>query len=88
MSTTNVCADQDTYNKALRDAIKYNQDENRKEMKKWAYVYLGLWLVFFVWGLMLAMKMPSGAERVQHVLFALVFGPMYVLAHYLGLKKN
>ena len=83
-----VCENQDDFNRAFRKAIKYNNKENMKKARPWIYVYLVLWLIFMVWGILLAMKIAPGPERVEHLLFALVFGPAYVLAYYLGALPN
>lgn len=79
-----VCNNQDAFNQAFRSALKYNNKENMKKARPWMYVYLVLWLLFFVWGVMLAIQVPSGPERVEHLVFAIVFGPVYVLAYYIG----
>jgi hypothetical protein len=39
-------------------------------------------LTFYVWALLLALKVQDKQHRLLHVLFALVFGPIYVLAYY------
>lgn len=79
-----VCDNQDTFSQAFRKAIKYNDKENLKKAKPWVYIYLVLWIVFFVWAILLAMQVPSGPDRVEHIVFAMVLGPVYVLAYYLG----
>lgn len=79
-----VCNNQADFSQAYKNAIKDVQNSYMEESKPWIYVYAVLWLVFFVWGLLLAMKVPDGPERTEHILFAIVFSPVYVLAHYLG----
>jgi hypothetical protein len=81
---TNVCNTQDQYNKAFRSALKYNNEENWKESKPWTAVYAGLWFVFFVWAVMLAMQVEDPKGRTIHLVFALVASPAYVLAYYLS----
>jgi len=78
-----VCGNQNDFNMAVNKAIKYT---NNKNMKKgpWATVCAIIWVLFFFWALMLAMQVPAGHERVEHVLFAILFSPAYVLAHYVG----
>lgn len=82
--TKPVCGNQLDFNMAFKKAINYTNKENAKKARPWATVCAIIWLIFFFWALMLAMKIPAGPERVEHVLFALVFSPAYVLAHYLG----
>jgi len=84
----NVCANQQVFNQALYDAVKYNQKEELKKERPWMYVYVILWMVFFVWAIVLAMRAPAGHERIEHLVFAMVFSPVYVLAYYLGLMGN
>lgn len=79
-----VCDNQDDFNMAFRKAVKYTNKKNMKEAQPWLIVYAVLWLIFLFWGVMLAMKIPSGPERVEHIVFAIVFGPAYVLAYYLS----
>ena len=79
-----VCDNQDDFNHAFRKAIKYNNQENMNKAKPWVYVYLVLWMIFFVWAVLLAMQVAPGPERVEHIVFAMVFSPVYVLAYYLG----
>ena len=79
-----VCDNQDDFNHAFRKALEYNNKENYKKNKPWMYVSLVLWIIFFIWAIMLAMKMPQGPERVVHLVFAMVFSPLYVISYYLG----
>jgi len=79
-----VCQNQDDFNMAFRKAVKYNNKKAMKDNRPWIIVYAVLWLVFLIWGVLLAMQLPPGPERTEHLLFALVFGPAYVLAYYLG----
>lgn len=82
---SDVCSNQSDFNMAFKNAIKYTNDENMKKARPWLYVYLGLWTVFFVWAILLAMKVQAGPERVEHLVFAIVFSPVYVIAYYLGM---
>ncbi len=79
-----VCNTQDDFNQALQNAIKYNNKEAMKKAQPWAIVCLVIWFVFFVWALVLAMRLPPGKHKIEHVLFALLFSPAYVLATYLS----
>lgn len=83
-----VCDNQDDFNQALRQGIVFNQQQNLKKMQPYMWVYLIVFLVFFVWALMLAMKVPPGQGKVLHILFALLFSPLYVISHYLGHMKS
>jgi hypothetical protein len=80
----NVCTNQDDFNVAFRKAIDYNNRKNNRKIQAWLYVYGVIWLIFFIWAIVLAMQMPVGVERVEHLVFAMVFSPIYVIAYYLG----
>lgn len=84
----NVCMNQHVFNVAVHEAIKHNNKEEWHKNRKMIYIYVALWAIFFVWGVMLAMKVPEGPERVKHVVLAAVFAPAYVLAHYIGMGGN
>jgi hypothetical protein len=79
-----VCNNQADFNQAFRKALRYNVKEEMKKDKAWMAVYIVIWLIFFVWAIMLALKVPVGPERTEHLLFAIVVPPAYVLAHYIG----
>jgi len=78
-----VCQNQDDFNKALREAIKYNFEQNNKLTVN-TTIFLMIYLVFFVWAIMLALCVQKGPYRTMHLAIAMVFSPFYVVAHYLG----
>ena len=39
-------------------------------------------LFFLFWAMTLANRVPSANDRVIHLLAALVFGPLYIIAYY------
>ena len=83
-----VCQNQNDFNMAVRNAIKYNMKQDVKQAKPYLIPYLVLWALFFVWALTLAMRVNRGPDRVLHMFFAMMASPLYVLAHYLGMMKN
>jgi bacteriorhodopsin len=82
----NVCDSQDDFNQAFRAAIKYNNQQNMKGA--WVWVYVGLWAVFLIWGIILSMKVEDENERKLHMVFAIVASPAYVLAYYLSMLSK
>jgi bacteriorhodopsin len=85
---SNVCDNQGDFNQALRAGIKYNNKQNMKKAQPWIWVYLGLYVVFFFWAIILALQVSKGPQRTMHVTLAIVFAPAYVLAYYLGMLKK
>jgi succinate-acetate transporter protein len=83
-----VCDNQADFNYAFRHALKYNSEQNMKRAKPWIYVYLLLWMIFFVWAVLLAMKASTGPDRVIHLVLAVLFSPLYVLSHYLSMSSK
>ena len=87
-----VCTNQDTFNKAFRSAIKYNEkiDEKRerhrlRKMSGVICIYSVIHLIFLIWGIMLAFKSQPPKNRVIHMTLAIIFSPIYVLSYYLNM---
>jgi len=75
-----VCDNQNDFNQAFLNAVK-----NMKSMSKSSkIVYTVLWLFFLLWAILLALRVPEGQERIQHLVFAFLFSPVYILSYYLG----
>uniref|UniRef100_A0A6C0EM55 Uncharacterized protein n=1 Tax=viral metagenome TaxID=1070528 RepID=A0A6C0EM55_9ZZZZ len=84
-NTPGICANQDSFNNSVRSAIKYVR--KKEEGPAWSlWVAVGIYTLIVVWALMLVAKLPPGYRRKEHYLLAIVFSPMYVIAHYLGNK--
>ena len=47
-------------------------------------IYLAIHLLLLFWAVALALQVPAGPERTEHVLFSIIFAPLYILSHYLG----
>lgn len=84
----NVCENQDKFNVAVRKAIVKNNEDAVESSKGWLFLYLLLAIVFLVWAISLAMKMPKGADKIVHLVIAMVASPVYVLAYYVGEVKK
>jgi len=84
---TNVCTDQKTFNKAVRNAIYHMDDEYGKKNHVARVIVTLIMLTFYFWAILLAMKVSDPQHRVIHVVFALCTGPLYVLAYYLGMMQ-
>jgi len=77
-----VCADQKTFNKAVSNAI-YHLDDDDKPKNRVAQMILALiMLSFYLWALLLAMRVQDKDHRILHVTLALLTGPLYVLSYY------
>jgi hypothetical protein len=86
--TDNVCQDQADFNEAVHRAVKYNRKREINDSKPWIYVYIVVWFIFLIWAIMLAMQIQNSTEKVEHLVFAMVFPPVYVLSHYLGMMSS
>jgi uncharacterized membrane protein len=86
-SNGNVCASQDTFNEAFKKAVKnYGQVP---EKDKNLYTAVGIiYLVLTIWAIILAMRISDSEHRVIHIIFAVLFGPLYVLSHYLAMIRK
>lgn len=85
---TNVCSDQKTFNKAIRKAIDHIDDEEEEYKKKnpVATVILSLVMfIFYLWALLLAVKITDKEQRIVHIVLAFLTGPVYVMAYYIGM---
>jgi bacteriorhodopsin len=81
---TNVCKDQETFDKAVKHAIEHINDDEKGKQNHVAKVIVTLIMLT----LLLAMKVSDPQQRVLHVIFALFTGPLYVLAYYLGMLQD
>lgn len=80
---SDVCQDQDVFNKAVRKALKYT--EKKEKPKGWvSIVSMAIYILFMFWALVLAMKVSTPSTKTLHYVFAIVFSPIYVIAYYLG----
>jgi hypothetical protein len=78
-----VCANQDVFNHAFRHAVKYTNKKNKPS--NGIMIASGiLMLIFIVWALILASRIPTGPQKAVHFVLALLFSPIYVIAYYFG----
>jgi hypothetical protein len=78
-----VCQNQDKFNGAFYEAIKYARKKDSDP--HWAMgVVLAIYLLVIVWALLLASTMPQGELKVMHYVMALVFAPFYIISFYAG----
>lgn len=82
-----VCDNQDDFNIAVKKALKQKSEDDYNDSKTGIAVLSLLYFIFVIWALVLAMKLPSGSERTEHLIFAMFTGPVYVVAHYLNGMK-
>lgn len=78
-----VCDDQKKFNEAFKKAIIQADEDMMEKSSGWIVLYTLLYLVFIVWAIILAMRMPESPGRVVHLVLAMAFAPFYVLAYYL-----
>ena len=78
-----VCNNQQDFESALKSASRYVRDEEKPPSNTMKVVCI-VYLIIGVWALLLALRVPSGTKRIEHIVFALIFPPAYIVAHYLG----
>lgn len=78
-----VCDSQESFNKAFNEALKKENEETVKKIRPVMIVYILLWLTFFIWAIVLALRNPEGPGRIVHLVLAMAFSPLYVIAYYL-----
>jgi len=78
-----VCGDQKTFEKALKRASHYVKREERPR-RIVVLLYTAIYLALAVWALMLAVKTAPPGDQIKHLVLALLFPPVYIVACYLG----
>jgi hypothetical protein len=84
----NVCSDQKTFNKAVRHAVRHLDDDDEPRNDTTKMIMSLIVLSFYLWAVLLAMKVADKDHRVLHVTLALLTGPLYVLSYYLGMMDS
>ena len=84
----NVCSDQKTFNKAVRHAIRHLDEEDEPKNDTTKMIMTLIVLSFYLWAVLLAMKVSDKEHRVLHIKVALLTGPLYVLSYYLGMMDS
>ena len=79
----NVCKDQETFNEALKTGFE-SMYEEKKVSTGYMLFYFILATIFLFWALVLSYQCPKSANRILHILFALLASPLYVLSYYLN----
>lgn len=78
-----ICSSQDEFNKAFGKAIKKTDEDIEEVITPTRNLYAFLYLIFFIWSLVLAMRLPNGNDKIIHLVFSMAFAPIYVFAHYI-----
>lgn len=79
-----VCNNQKDFNIALRHAINA---ENSRGDKASLFLYVVILFIMIVWAISIAMKMPPSSDRIMHLVFAMLFSPIYIISYYLSRLK-
>lgn len=85
MNKMDVCRDQKTFNNAVYKAIKHTREKDAKKMAEGFLVYLVIHVIFLIWGVILAFKAQPPQNRILHIVLAILFAPIYVIAYYLDM---
>lgn len=81
-----VCENQEKFNEAFKQAVQENVKIQEKDRKAYN-IALVIYFLLLVWAVMLAMKVSDKEHRVLHVGLALLMGPLYIIAYFLGMMK-
>lgn len=87
----NVCENQSSFNTAYAKAVNNYDGYMKSKMsqgKRILVTLMGLLqLLFIIWGVVLALKMPE-ANRPVNVTLAILTGPLYIIAYYISMAGN
>lgn len=81
-----VCTNQNTFNRAFRNAIK-NMVKKDEQSTTSQVIFVLVYMFLIVWALMLASRMPSGNAKSMHYMFAIIAPPIYIISYYVGQEK-
>lgn len=77
-----VCQDQVTFNHAFKNAVHAYNKSYMEENQTYLTVVMIVWLLLTVWAVMLAARIRDPNERIEHIIFAVLFPPLYIVAYY------
>lgn len=80
---SSVCQNQDTFNKSMRQAIKYTEKQDRPKAIV-EIIALAIYMIFVVWALLLASKVSDVEGRKIHFVLAMLFSPIYIISYYIN----
>jgi len=89
--STNVCADQETYDAAFQHAIDEYQkrDDCKTTTCKITMSIISIFMLFFsIWAIFLALRVKDKESRILHLIFAIALGPIYVICYYSSMFQN
>lgn len=81
-----ICQNQKSFDKAMRKAIKY--DQNKEKISRVSLIIsLGISLLLIVWALSLVYNLNNNNNsKIIHYILAIVFSPFYLISYYV--RKN
>lgn len=62
-------------------------DEEKKIYKEVRVIYLVFYFLLMILAILLAMQSPQ-ATRVSNISLAIIFPPVYIIAHFISLSKS
>jgi hypothetical protein len=79
-----VCQDQQSFNTAFKKALDNAEKEEctTTRCKVTVTVMVILMLILYIWAIILSLRVQDKDHRIIHLVLALAFGPLYVLAYY------
>lgn len=82
-----ICSDQKKFNAAFQSAMQSYLMKSYPCNSVMTIVGI-IMLVLYIYAIVLAMRVKDPNQRVLHILGALIFGPLYVLAYLLSEFKK
>jgi 4-hydroxybenzoate polyprenyltransferase len=81
-----VCQNQDSFNKAMRNAIKY---ERKKEMSSRVSLIIAMTIsvLLIIWAMCLVFSLNIQNSKIIHYVLAILFSPIYIISYYIR-KQN
>lgn len=81
----NVCKSQDIFNTAVKNALKYVNDQNAHKYRTSMIISSIVYFIFLAWAIVLALSVNTSnqAEKLLHIVLACIAPPVYVVGFYI-----
>ena len=80
-----ICHSQNDFNVAFEKAVKYTNNNYNRKLSPIQILTALVYVIIIVWALLLAMSVKDPNVKVIHLVFALIFPPVYIISYYVGI---